>query len=85
MDITNKILNRSSRSQIEHFDPKKITIINSWRIADEHLPTPSVNLDRKGIHTSGHSLRREICEAELETETHFILKYNVAIDLFSKI
>ncbi|GJS64070.1 RNA-directed DNA polymerase, eukaryota [Tanacetum coccineum] len=61
--------------------PIKINI-NSWRVANERLPT-RVNLDRRGIDL--HSVRCPVCDDDLETENHIFVHCATAKQIWTDI
>ncbi|GKD50972.1 RNA-directed DNA polymerase, eukaryota, reverse transcriptase zinc-binding domain protein [Tanacetum coccineum] len=56
--------------------PIKVNI-SSWRIKNNRIPT-RVNLDNRGIDL--HSTRCPVCDNDLETEEHILVKCNVAVE-----
>ncbi|PWA66455.1 reverse transcriptase domain, Reverse transcriptase zinc-binding domain protein [Artemisia annua] len=53
--------------------PIKINI-NTWRVANERLPT-RVNLDKRGIDL--HSVRCPVCDDDLEIENHIFVHCDI--------
>ncbi|GJU66241.1 aspartate--tRNA ligase, chloroplastic/mitochondrial [Tanacetum coccineum] len=61
--------------------PIKVNIA-SWRIENRRIPT-RVNLDSRGIDL--HSTRCPICDDDLETEDHVLVKCDVALNIWREV
>ena len=61
--------------------PIKVNIA-SWRIENLRIPT-RVNLDSRGIDL--HSIRCPICDDDLETEDHVLVKCGVALNIWKEV
>nr|GFA09689.1 reverse transcriptase domain, reverse transcriptase zinc-binding domain protein [Tanacetum cinerariifolium] len=79
--LTGSISINESRTRWNNLVPTKVNIA-SWRIKNQRIPT-RVNLDYRGIDL--HLIHCLVCDDDLETEEHILVKCVVAKNIWAEI